>query len=114
MPSFAFRCNTCGQLVEAEAAGERSLPAACPQCGHGVRFDPLTGIKSYVDENWEVLADADDDRIAELEAYGLTPDQVVAHEPFATPGPDREPQLIEVGAQESIGAGDVSDEETTR
>lgn len=64
---YAFRCRNCNLLVAAGAAGEEHserldehghlVPAACPLCGHGVRFDPVTGIKAYDPDNWIVLAD---------------------------------------------------------
>lgn len=57
MPKFTFRCRNCGALEPAEAAGENARPGACHVCGHGVRFDPLTGAKSYVIDNWDVLTE---------------------------------------------------------
>lgn len=57
MPKFAFRCRNCGALEPPEAAGENSTPGACHVCGHGVRFDELTGAKSYDRDNWQVLTE---------------------------------------------------------
>jgi hypothetical protein len=100
---FAFRCRTCGRLETSDHAAELYLPAACRVCGAGVVFrhaelaamltqegadipalaadiarcDPAT--KRLIPENWEVLADAPPERLAEL---GLTPEQVEAHEPW--------------------------------
>ena len=68
---YAFKCNNCGTLVKADAAGERSLPSACPHCGWGVRFDPISGSRSFVDENWTILADLTGDALTEFSAaYG--------------------------------------------
>lgn len=70
---FAFLCNYCGALEPAGSAGDRHLPAACHVCGHGVAFDPLTGVKSYDDDNWTVLAEMPDDKLAKvLKARDLT------------------------------------------
>jgi hypothetical protein len=100
---FAFRCKNCGRLETSDHAAEGEFPHACRACGAGVVFrhaelaakltepgadvpalaaeiakcDPAT--KRLVPDNWEVLADATPDRMAEL---GLTPGQVTAHEPW--------------------------------
>jgi hypothetical protein len=100
---LAFRCKNCGRLETSDHAAELDLPAACRACGAGVVFrhaelaakltepgadvpalaaeiakcDPAT--KRLVPENWEVLADAPPERLAEL---GLTPEHVAAHEPW--------------------------------
>jgi hypothetical protein len=100
---FAFRCKSCGRLHTSDYAAEGETPHACAVCGKGVVFrhvelaakltepgadipalaaeiakcDPAT--KRLVPENWEVLADAPPERLAEL---GLTPEHVEAHEPW--------------------------------
>lgn len=100
---WAFRCKNCGRLETSDHAAEGEYPHACRVCGAGVVFrhaelaamltregadipalaaeiarcDPAT--KRLVPENWEVLADAPPERLAEL---GLSPDRVEAHEPW--------------------------------
>jgi len=44
-------------------------------CGAGVAFNPKTGLKQVVPDNWEILADATPERLAEL---GIT--EVAKHE----------------------------------
>src|SRR3954451_443794 len=94
---WSFRCKNCGRLETSDHAAEGEFPHACRVCGAGVVFrhaelaaaltepgadipalagqiarcDPAT--KRLVPENWEVLADAPPERLAEL---GLSPEQV--------------------------------------
>jgi hypothetical protein len=142
---LAFRCKNCGRLETSDHAAEGEFPHACRVCGAGVVFrhaelaamltepgadvpalaaeiarcDPAT--KRLVPENWEVLADAPPERLAEL---GLTPEQVAAHEPWprgevpemhrerhfgvppaqaAAPGP---PRAVAAEAREGAGTQD--------
>lgn len=74
---YGFRCKTCGHLHDATHAGVRKTPAACACCGAGVSYD-ARGNRTFAPEVWEVLADATPERLAEL---GLTPDDVVRHQP---------------------------------
>lgn len=107
MQKFAFRCRTCRHLVEAEAAGERTLPAACPACGAGVSFNPTSGAKIYHEDNWVVLADLPDDELGEvLEFHGIERKQVNRHKPFPAAPAGREPQSIERTAEETLGVED--------
>jgi hypothetical protein len=145
--TVSFRCRNCGRLETSDHAAELELPAACRVCGAGVVFrhaelaamltregadvpalaaeiarcDPAT--KRLVPENWEVLADAPPERLAEL---GLAPESVAAHEPWprgqvpdhhrerhfgvpaaqaAPPGP---PRAVAAGAREGAGARDAA------
>jgi hypothetical protein len=103
---FAFRCKTCGHLHTSDYAGESSHPHSCAVCGSGVIFTtepdkkrlelqarpgcekhvydsiPVVnkiGLHKLLDHaNWEVLADASDERLKELE---LTREQVEKHVP---------------------------------
>lgn len=59
----SFRCRLCSHLQGPESAGVRPTPSACAVCGKS---------------DWEVLADAAPDRLAEL---GLTAADVCAHTP---------------------------------
>lgn len=79
MAKHAFRCKNCGRLHAGEHAGTEPIPTACTACGRGVRFGP-TGNKSPELDNWEVLADATPDRLAEL---GLTAEEVERYAPPA-------------------------------
>lgn len=91
----AFRCKTCGHLEDSGHAGENAVPASCSACGAGISFTPK-GVKSFDTNNWEVLADAATERLAEL---GLTSEQVERHA-----GKTDEPP---VGASISVSAGDA-------
>lgn len=73
--AVAFKCQSCGALEPAGAAGELDRPAACHICGRGVAFDPLTGQKSLVPENWAVLAELE---AKEIRALGIDPADVEA------------------------------------
>ena len=84
---YAFRCMNCGALEPAEAAGDNPLPGACHICGHGVRFDPLTGAKSYVPENWDVLAELSAGRRAEILKFHRLDESAIAK--------PRKPQVAE-------------------
>jgi hypothetical protein len=101
--TFAFRCKSCGRLETSDHAAEGETPHACSVCGAGVVFwhaelaakltEPGADIPALAAEiakcdpatkrldpgNWEVLADAAPERLAEL---GLAPEQVEAHEPW--------------------------------
>ena len=73
----AFRCRSCGRLESADHAGQNHKPAACRGCGAGVTFNSSGG-KTFDKDNWEVLAEATQQRLEEL---GITEGQVVRHEP---------------------------------
>ena len=105
--TYAFKCANCGALEEPQAAGENATPTACHVCGHGVSYDPVTGIRQLHPDNWIVLAD-------------MTPDEAAAHQEFykhdgtvsfarwapaapAYPNLDREPQVVVVSAEETVG-----------
>jgi hypothetical protein len=88
----AFRCKNCGFLESPGNAGESDVPHACRACGHGVRFDPITGVKSLDVENWEVLAEASASRLDEL---GIEKSDVVKHKPTPAEDPDRQPKVYE-------------------
>lgn len=61
----SFKCKNCGHLEDSGNAGERDFPAACRNCGKGVRYNPDTGVKEYLnEENWIALFALSD---AELE-----------------------------------------------
>lgn len=62
----AFRCKSCGRLHAPGDAGEGNLPFRCRVCD------------KRGSENWEALADASPDRLAEL---GLSPSDVCPHAP---------------------------------
>lgn len=102
-PQYAFRCKNCGRLETSEQAGERGFPAACPSCGYGVRYDPITGQKSFLDgENWEVLADLPADEQKALHDDHAREDMIIAHTPAEAQPVNREPQVIEVSATEGL------------
>ena len=103
MQTFGFKCSNCGHLEAAEAAGENTLPSACSTCGHGVKFDPVTGIRSFEPENWVVLADLSD---SEITGMGLTAKQVKKHKPFAPGDVSRTALHVVRDAEESMGAED--------
>lgn len=102
---FAFRCKQCGRLHTSDHAAEAPHPHACSVCGGGVIFkhqeladeldaaleagdkdrakelvaqirgcDPAA--KKLLPDNWEVLADAEPERLKEL---GLEPEHAVKH-----------------------------------
>jgi hypothetical protein len=101
---YAFRCRNCLALVRAEAAGERTLPAACHVCGRGVHFViNAAGIpeKVYDDDNWVVLADLAPDELQPIMDYhSLAVSDVVAHIPF-------EPGVVQgTGAMVSAATSD--------
>jgi hypothetical protein len=143
---FAFRCRACGRLHTSDHAAEGETPHACSVCGAGVVFrhaelaakltepgadvpalaaeiarcDPAT--KRLDPGNWEVLADAPPERLAEL---GLASEQVAAHEPwpkgqvpehhlarhFGVPpaaGAAGPPRAVAVEAHEGAGTRDVA------
>lgn len=102
----AFQCRTCGGFEDSGNAGERAVPASCRWCGSGVGFDPKTGIKTYHDGNWIVLADLTK---AELKKLDLEPDDIEQHTPATPAAADREPRNIERTAEETLGAEDVAE-----
>lgn len=105
--AYAFKCNNCGRLVSSADAGERDFPAACPSCGRGVKFDPVTGIKTFEDaENWTALADLPaDDRKALAEDHDVAQAKLIEkHEPAPASG-------AEGGAHLSVVADDEVGEE---
>lgn len=75
----AFRCKSCGRLHTCDDASEAAHPHACRVCGCGISFDPKTGAKKIDSSNWEVLADATPERLAEL---GLSAEHVEKHTPW--------------------------------
>ena len=79
---YAFRCKACGHFEPAGAAGECHCPHACSVCGAGVSFNPKTGSKIFDHDNWEILADCDQLRLAELGLDG----QVERHCPCEPSG----------------------------
>lgn len=126
---FAFRCKNCGKLHPPEHAGENLVPHSCVCCGKGVEFehqrltaklrsliadgkpkeaeavidelskcDPAT--KRLIPDNWEVLHEADDERLAEI---GLERSLVVKHAPVKITDPIRGKHVI-AAASESLGA----------
>lgn len=111
MTVLAFRCKTCGRLEEAHHAGEQTSPSSCRVCGNGGhRSGPpsLPGKpehRPYVTDpsNWEILADATPERLAEL---GLSKDKVVAHVPVKGGIVDRLPQILERKAVENLAVQD--------
>lgn len=108
-PKAAFKCAACGNLEDAGAAGERILPAACRICGAGVRFDPTTGVKTYDDDNWIVLAELPKAELKPiLEFHGIKAGDIERHEPWPAPETTREPASIERSAGEAIESKDVT------
>lgn len=110
---YAFRCRNCGHLEEAGQAGERSVPAACRVCGHGVAFDPVTGIKTYDEDNWLVLADASDAELNKVyKHHGISKSDIAKHKPAPSADPDRVPVSIERSATDEVthtdSAGDAA------
>lgn len=75
MSQASFICKTCGRPHSSADAGEAETPNKCCVCGAGVLFDSA-GSKTHQRANWEVLATATPERLAEL---GLTAADVVAH-----------------------------------
>ena len=94
----AFRCKNCGNLQTSANAGERNFPAACVVCGYGVSFDPITGIKTHHDDNWDVLADMSDD---DLKKYTIDKADIETHTPAPESDPDHVPQNISVETEGS-------------
>lgn len=98
----AFRCKTCGFLEVSDHAAENATPHACRVCGEGVAYHPKTGKRTVDADNWEVLADASPERLAEL---GLTPGQVERHERWPT-GSNRPIGDVDVSAADGAGTAD--------
>ena len=125
MRKVAFRCKSCGRLHTSDDAGEANHPGACSVCGAGVIFgqghdefakaivDPKLSHEqrtemarkfsgkatkwTHVPENWEILADANDARLAEL---GLKKEDVEKHVPLAPGQITRPPhEIIVVGGE---------------
>jgi hypothetical protein len=104
---FAFRCRTCGNLEDSGNAGERDRPAACRVCGAGVSFDPKTGIKSFQDDNWDVLAELPPAELKPiLDKHKLEPKDIGKHKPHAAAQAYRAPQDIERYAEDTVGVQD--------
>lgn len=83
--AYAFRCNSCNSLEESAHAGERDIPLRCRVCGAGAHYEIVNGAPQMVQEpeNWTVLADLDNNGIADiLEYHGEI--EVEAHVPFVT------------------------------
>jgi hypothetical protein len=97
----AFRCKGCGRLEHALSAGECATPAACSVCCAGVTFD-TKGNRTLNPDNWEVLADASHDRLAEL---GLSDGEVERHVPPVSSARGQ-PQNLERSSTENVGAKD--------
>lgn len=106
---FAFQCRTCRYLETSGQAGERAYPAACPNCGAGISFDPKTGEKKYADaENWTVLADlSPEDKAALVKAKGLADNQIGGHKPKRSTA-DREPTAIDASTTDGLNVA-ISD-----
>lgn len=102
---YAFRCNACGRLHTSGDAAEAAHPHACRVCGGGVSFDPRSGARTVDDGNWEVLADASDERLADL---GVSRDDVGAHEPWKVgeTAEARAPRRVEAGASDGPKSAD--------
>lgn len=116
-PGYAFRCRNCGRLVSSEDAGERDFPAACPICGHGIEFDTLTGNKTYVEDNWIVLANLSDEELeaervrhtdaGDFEYWAKDEIKIQKHKAAPSTIPEgREPQNIEATVEDALGAED--------
>lgn len=82
---YAFRCNNCGHLEGAAAAGENTTPIKCRVCRKGASFDPETGAPIRHPENWTVLAALSPEEFAPIaEHHAITADEIERHEPFVT------------------------------
>lgn len=115
----SFKCKNCGNLETSGNAGERDFPAACPVCGKGVRYDPDTGVKEYLnEENWIALSELNADELeaersdkkANGETYYFWDDKdtkIVKHTAAPSTVPEgREPQEITREVADSLGAED--------
>lgn len=115
----SFRCKNCGFLEDSGNAGERSFPAACRNCGKGVRYDVDTGVKEYLnEENWVNLAELNPEELEALrtekkangETYYFWDDKdvkIVEHKAAPSTVPEgREPQNIDREVSDSIAAED--------
>lgn len=107
-PKYAFKCRWCGNLEDAGNAGSLDRPAACRICGHGVAFDPVTGIKSLDPDNWIVLADLKGDELQDvLSFHGIKPRHIERHTPTGDTAPEgREPRHVRRDAVEGAAAID--------
>lgn len=108
---YAFKCRNCGTLEPPEVAGELEHPAACHICGHGVRFDQFTGLRSLEPDNWIVLADLEG---ADLEAFNefhrLDPDLhaiVPPKDPLVAVPLDRAPVALNIVVNETVTGEDL-------
>lgn len=115
----SFRCKNCGHLEDSGNAGERDYPAACRNCGKGVRYNVDTGVKEYLnEENWVSLADLSPDAL-EAERKTTLPNgdtgyfwdpaeiKIVAHSAAPSTVPEgREPQEITREVSETLSAED--------
>lgn len=100
---FAFKCRFCGTLETSDHAAEQPTPAACRNCGHGVLFDSITGLKSYDRANWIVLAD-DDEAAAYVREHQIdSNDLIVRHVQWPSTVPEgRTPGNIERTADDDL------------
>lgn len=83
--AFTHRCKNCGRLETGDHAGINAIPHACRVCGSGVIWNG--GRRSFDSGNWEVLAEATAERLAEL---GLAPEDVSPHKPPSVEESDRQ------------------------
>jgi hypothetical protein len=86
--AYAFRCNTCNSLEGSGHAGERDIPLKCRTCGKGAHYiinDAGAPEMVPEPENWTVLADLDNNGIADiLEYHAIAASEIEAHVPFVT------------------------------
>lgn len=110
-PKYAFKCRFCGNLEDAGNAGSLDRPAACRICGHGVAFDPVTGIKSLDPDNWIVLADLKGDELQDvLSFHGIKPRHIERHTPSSDTAPaGREPRHVRRDAVDDMTGADNSE-----
>lgn len=105
---YAFRCINCGRLETSAQAGECECPAACVVCGHGVKFNPTTGIKTHDHDNWEILADLDHDELHEL---GIPHECVEDHTPAPKSDEGRAPMHHAREVSEGLSSEDAGSRE---
>jgi hypothetical protein len=97
-------------LAHADCAPHKEALAAVPRASmtahhsRGGRVIPLPfGVKFLLRENWEVLADATPERLAEL---GLTPEQVERHQPWVAGHHGREAAVHSRETSEGVGTSE--------
>lgn len=104
---YAFKCRNCGHLETAGAAGEMERPAACRECGHGVRFDTVTGLRSNDPDNWIVLAELPaDERAAVVRFHGIDEKAIERHKPFPAATAERAAAHHVRTAEDGLGMED--------